>query len=130
MARQKEEYEDGVPGVTLTLAWRIVYRYVDPEGVERALPVYRWYSLNLPDAEWSDRESSWNTASNVVTTNDTCAWAKEGALTADYQPSQINLEEWPILTAETGTYKSFAQYIKENPTPTPEEIADEVAACA
>ncbi|WP_029069449.1 hypothetical protein [Jonesia quinghaiensis] len=126
---EEYEYEGGEKGVELTLFWRILYRFEDPDGVVRAVPFIRWYSVTTDDPILSSNTAWWSKDTAVAGAYDRCSVLFDGEISTPLQPSEMETS-WEFFTVAPDEFLSYDDYAAERPEPTEEQDAEEKAACA
>lgn len=102
--------------------WRVLYRFTDPDGVIRAVPLLRWHSVHTDDPHWASQSGYWGHGfSAYATDNDPCAALFDGALTSDQHPSNIDPTAWVFFTLPPDDFMSLEDYSKDHPAATDTE---------
>lgn len=121
-------YEDGTPGVELTLFWRIVYRYEDADGVIKALPVARWLALGTDSVQGSSQSSNWNFYVAVSSPFDRCAMHLDGVITGQ-ELNDVDVEEYETLTTPHDAFETFDDWGGASEPLTEDELKKVASAC-
>ncbi|WP_157544468.1 hypothetical protein [Jonesia quinghaiensis] len=125
---EKFTYEDGTPGVELTLFWRIVYRYEDADGVIRALPVARWLALGTDSVQSSSQSSRWNFHAAVASPFDRCVMHLDGVITGQ-ELNDVDVEEYKTLTTPHDAFETFDDWGGAPEPLTKGELKEVASAC-
>lgn len=77
------EYDDGRKAVALEIFSRAIIHYKDGEGVERVLPIARWYELNSASIDETAKSGRWGSALgvNYADFGKTCGMYTDAVLT-------------------------------------------------